>query len=292
MHTPKLPKNEIERLIALKQYQILDTVAEQSFDDITKLASLVCGTPIALITLLDENRQWFKSAIGLDATETPRNVSFCGHAILGDDIFEINNALDDARFFDNPLVIGRPDIRFYAGVPLISEHGYALGTLCVIDQIARELNADQRDSLKLLGRQVVAQIEHRMTILKIEEMTELLENTGRIANVGGYIVDLKTMHIQWTKEVFLIHELNTTKPPPIEEAINYYAPEARPVIRAAVQRAIATGEPWDLELPFVTAKNNKIWVRAQGTAIYKNGQVVRLMGAFQNITQQKKTNLI
>ena len=127
-----------------------------------------------------------------------------------------------------------------------------------------------------------------MTILKIEEMTELLENTGRIANVGGYIVDLKTMHIQWTKEVFLIHELNTTKPPPIEEAINYYAPEARPVIRAAVQRAIATGEPWDLELPFVTAKNNKIWMRAQGTAIYKNGQVVRLMGAFQNITQQKK----
>jgi diguanylate cyclase (GGDEF)-like protein/PAS domain S-box-containing protein len=289
MQTPKLPKNEIERLIVLKQYRILDTASEQSFDDITKLASLICGTPIALISLLDENRQWFKSTIGLDATETPRNISFCGHAILGDDIFEISNALEDERFFDNPLVNGQPNIRFYAGMPLITENGYALGTLCVIDQATRQLSVDQHDSLKILGRQVVAQIENRMSLLKIEDMTELLENTGRMAKVGGWILDLGTMHLQWTKEVFAIHELDATEQPSVEDAIKYYAPESQPVIMAAVKRAIATGESWDLELPLITAKNNNIWVRAQGKAIYKNAMVVRLMGSFQNITELKKS---
>ena len=289
MQTPKLPKNEIERLIALKDYQILDTSSEQLFDDITELASIICGTPIALITLLDENRQWFKSAIGLDATETPRNISFCGHAILGDDIFEISNALDDERFFDNPLVTGQPNIRFYAGMPLITENGYALGSLCVIDQSMRQLSGDQRKSLKILGRQVVAQIEHRMSSLKIEEMTELLENTGGMAKVGGWILDLQTMHIQWTKEVFAIHELDAIEVPSVEEAIRYYAPESQPVIMAAVKRAIATGESWDLELPFITAKENHLWVRSQGKAIFKNGKVIRLMGSFQNITELKKS---
>ncbi len=291
MKTPKLPKNEIERLIALKQYQILDTASERTFDDITKLASLICGTPIALITLLDENRQWFKSAVGLDAAETPRNISFCGHAILGDDVFEVNNALEDERFFDNPLVTGQPNIRFYAGTPLITENGYALGTLCVIDQIAGQLSTDQRESLKILGRQIVALIEHRMTILKIEEMTELLENTGSMAKVGGWILDLWAMRLQWTKEVFAIHELDTAEPPSIEDAIKYYAPDSRPVIMAAIKRAIATGESWDLELQFITAKDNHLWVRAQGTAIYKNGKAVRLMGSFQNITELKKSQL-
>jgi diguanylate cyclase (GGDEF)-like protein/PAS domain S-box-containing protein len=289
MQAPKLPKNEMERLIVLKQYQILDTVSERSFDDVTKLASVICGTPIALITLLDENRQWFKSAFGISATETPRNISFCGHGILGDDIFEINNALIDERFFDNPLVSGEPNIRFYAGMPLITEGGYALGSLCVIDQTARLLSADQRESLKILARQVVALIEHRMSLLKIEEAADILENTGQMAKVGGWVLDLDTMHIQWTKEVFAIHELDTTEPPTVEEAIKYYTAESQPVITAAVEHAIATGEPWDLELPFITAKNNHIWVRAQGTAIYKNGKVARLMGAFQDITQSKKS---
>lgn len=289
MQTPILPKNEIERLIALKQYQILDTVSEQSFDDITKLASVICGTPIALITLLDENRQWFKSAVGLNATEMPRNISFCGHTILGDDVFEVSNTLEDERFFDNPLVKEQPNIRFYAGMPLITESGFALGTLCVIDQKVHLLSPDQRDSLKMLGHQVVAQIEHRMSLLKIEETTDILESTGRMAKVGGWMLNLETMHIQWTKEVFAIYELEATEPPSVEDAIKYYAPESQPIIRAAVKHAIATGESWDLELQFITAKHNHLWVRAQGTAIYKKDRVVRLTGAFQNITQSKKS---
>jgi len=289
MQTPKLPKNEIERLIALKQYQILDTASEQMFDEIAKLASIICGTPIALITLLDESRQWFKSAVGIEVSETPRDISFCGHTILGEDVFEVKDAFKDERFSDNPLVLGEPNIRFYAGIPLITENGYALGSLCVINQTPGQLSSQQRESLKILGHQIVAQIEHRMVVIKIDEMTDLLENTGRMGKIGGWILDLWSMHIQWTKEVFVIHELETTKPPSVEDAIKFYAPESQPIILAAVKKAIATGEPWDLELPFITAKNNHIWVRAQGTAILKNGKVVRLMGTFQDITVIKKS---
>lgn len=291
MRAPKLPKNEIERLIELKKYQIIDTISEKSFDDIAKLASVICGTPVALITLLDENRQWFKSNVGLDTQETPRDISFCGHAILSTDIFEINDTLKDERFFDNPLVKGQPNIRFYAGMPLVTESGYALGSLCVIDQTPRKLSAEQHYSLEILGRQVVALIEHRMSLLKIEETISLLESTGQMAKVGGWVLDLDDMHLQWTKEVFAIHELEVGNPPSVEDAINYYPPEAQPIIRDAVQRAISTGESWDFELPFITAKNNHIWVRAKGEAIYSNGKVSKLLGAFQNITELKKNQL-
>lgn len=137
MKTPNYPHNETERLEFLKSLNILDSLPEQSFDTITSLASDICKTPIATISLVDDSRQWFKSKVGLNASETPRDISFCGHAILGQKIFEVPNALDDDRFCDNPLVTGEPNIRFYAGIPLISSNQYALGTLCVIDNKPR-----------------------------------------------------------------------------------------------------------------------------------------------------------
>jgi diguanylate cyclase (GGDEF)-like protein/PAS domain S-box-containing protein len=288
MKSPSLPKNEIQRLLALKQYQILDTNAEESFDDITSLASLICGTPIALITLLDETRQWFKSSYGLDSSETPREFSFCGHAILGDEVFEIPNAIEDERFTDNPLVAGDPNIRFYAGYPLITSEGYALGTLCVIDQSPGKLNHEQKGALKKLGKQVVHQIEHRFSIIKLEEMASILERTGQMAKVGGWELDLSNTKLQWTKEVFAIHEIDPDQTPALEDAISFYAPAGRPVITAAIENAIANGSSWDIELPLITAKGRDIWVRAQGSVVLKNGKASKLAGVFQDITQRKK----
>ncbi|MFT5715073.1 MAG: GAF domain-containing protein, partial [Flavobacterium sp.] len=126
-----LPLNESERLKALESYSIMDSLPEQEYDSITQLASYICGTPIALISLLDEGRQWFKSSVGLSAIETPRDISFCQYAIMGEEVYEVNNALENETFADNPLVTGNPDIRFYAGAPLHDVNGFNLGSLCV-----------------------------------------------------------------------------------------------------------------------------------------------------------------
>lgn len=437
MKTPSLPHNEFNRLEFLKSLNILDSLPEQGFDDLTCLASEICKTPIAIITLVDETRQWFKSKVGLAATETPRDISFCGHAILGDDIFEIPNALNDPRFSDNPLVTGDPNIRFYAGIPLISSNNYALGTLCVIDRKARELSKEQRNALIKLGNLVETLIETRAQSQKLEKMSDalfdktaflntllssaddsiistdlnglitsfnrgaekmlgykaeelvglkspavlhdieemrkradelsqtlkksiepsfyvfisqaqqqktetrewtyirkdgstlpvsltvtamhdstgkifgylgighdislrkqseqavnymadILERTGELAKVGGWELDTASMQVKhWTAEVFRIYELDPPHLPTVEQAISLYQSDAQRVLKAAIDLAIQTGQSWDMELPLTTAKGNHIWVRNQGSAVMHEGKAVRLIGAIQDITEQR-----
>jgi CheY-like chemotaxis protein len=153
--------DEFERLAALQAYGILDTDPEVAFDDLTAVAATVCQTPISLISLVDSDRQWFKSRHGLHVPETPREWSFCAHAILEDDVFVVEDATRDARFVDNPLTTGDLRVKFYAGTPLVSPSGHAVGTLCVIDHVPRTLTSEQLDGLKRLGRQVVSQMELR-----------------------------------------------------------------------------------------------------------------------------------
>jgi two-component system, cell cycle sensor histidine kinase and response regulator CckA len=173
-----LPPDEVERLISLRRYEILDTDPEQEFDDITLLASHICGTPIALISLVDENRQWFKSKVGLTESETSRDIAFCAHGILQRGVFEVNDAQADERFAANPMVTGSPRIRFYAGAPLITSDGHALGMLCVTDQTPRKLSTEQRTALQALSRQVVTQLELRLSLTELRETVIQLKRTA------------------------------------------------------------------------------------------------------------------
>lgn len=171
---PPIPYNEADRLRTLKLYGVLDTAAEKCFDDLTQLASTICEAPICLVSLIDETRQWFKSRVGIDATETPRDFAFCAHAINQSDMFVIEDALKDERFANNPLVTSDPGIRFYAGVPLFVTEGQALGTLCVIDRIPRHLTAKQIECLTTLGSAVVSQLELRRALSDLRLLQEFV----------------------------------------------------------------------------------------------------------------------
>ncbi|MFE3866614.1 PAS domain S-box protein [Flavobacterium sp. LS2P90] len=192
MKIPPLPLNESDRLNALESYSVMDSLPEKEYDAITQLASYICGTPIALVSLLDKERQWFKSSVGLGVSETPREFSFCQYAIMGEEVYEVTNALENKLFTDNPLVTGNSDIRFYAGAPLKDENGFNLGSLCVIDTVPRELNEEQKNALKLLANQVVLLLELRKknfdlitTQKEFQNFLELSKDLVCIANVNG-----------------------------------------------------------------------------------------------------------
>jgi PAS domain S-box-containing protein len=194
MKISPLPENEKERLEAIQGYDILDTEEEQDFDNIVELTSQLCNTPIALITLVDQDRQWFKARKGLDIRETHRNLSFCAHTIHKNDVMIVSDTLKDERFFDNPLVTGEPFIRFYAGMPLITGEGYKLGSLAVIDQKPRELNTQQLRNLQMLAKQVVNLLELRCSIARLKEINKEIrqqveEQTAEIRNVFERVND-------------------------------------------------------------------------------------------------------
>lgn len=184
MKKPEIPENERERLAALDSYKILDTLPEKCYDNITQLASTICDTPISLVSLIDDKRQWFKSHHGLEATETPKEYAFCAHAIVEPDVvFSVEDSRLDDRFADNPLVTGEPHVIFYAGVPLTNTQGLTLGTLCVIDNHPRRLSHTQTQSLKALAEQIVSLLELRKAnnLLKnynhkLEEFADAVED--------------------------------------------------------------------------------------------------------------------
>ena len=172
MMIPPFPPNEADRLLALRSFSVLDTGPEESYNDLTCIAAAICQTPIALVSLIDEDRQWFKARLGLDVQETSRDLSFCAHAILQQDLFIIKDAQRDNRFADHPAVLGDPYVRFYAGMPLITGDGYALGTLCVVDREPRQLSDTQAAALRALSRQVIYLLEMRLQNMRLAQLNQ------------------------------------------------------------------------------------------------------------------------
>jgi PAS domain S-box-containing protein len=203
---PPTPANERERLAALRGYDVLDTPPEQTFDDLALLAAQICGTPISLVSLVDEDRQWFKARVGTETTATTRDVSFCAHAIVGEGMLEVPDTELDPRFLDNPYVTGDDDeIRFYAGAPLVTEEGAALGTLCVLDRRPRRLSEHQREALEALARQVVAQLELHRAAAEREQALETLSGVLAGSKEAYAAFDEDGAIVEWNRaaeEVF------------------------------------------------------------------------------------------
>jgi two-component system, cell cycle sensor histidine kinase and response regulator CckA len=231
---PPLPVNESERLAALREYNILDSGAEKVYDDLTYLAMQICETPIALITLVDANRQWFKSKIGIELNETPRDVSFCAHTILEKDLMVTNDATLDERFCDNPFVVSEPKLRFYAGAPLISPDGYSLGTICVVDFKPRQLTPEQQESLRALARQTVALLELRKHAEReIAEGRKLIQSLVDSA-FDGYCIHEEGTIVEANEKVAALFGY-TAKELIGKNVLTMIAPEYREVASTRIQ---------------------------------------------------------
>ncbi|MEP7187001.1 MAG: diguanylate cyclase [Rhodanobacter sp.] len=315
MPAASLPADEEARLTRLRSLDVLDTEAERLFDALTAAAAAITRQPIALISLVDIKRQWFKSNHGLPGvTETPRDAAFCAHTILGHDLLEVSDATKDPRFADNPLVTGKPDIRFYAGAPIELEDGSRVGSLCVLGREASALEPHQRDALMALAKAAAEALELRRYAMhehnaldreavalrhqvrtakrlegKLRASESSLERTGRMAGVGGWELELATGDLHWSAETCRIHNVPPNYQPTLETMLNFYASETREVVRTAMDNAIVDGEGWDLQLPLITASQCKIWVRSIGAIEFdEHGNPRRVVGAFQDVTLRKR----
>ncbi len=209
MSSYPIPSGEAERLNALERYRILDTEAERSFDNITLLASQICQSPIALVSLVDAERQWFKSKVGLEVDQTPREHAFCAHSIMSSEIMIVENARDDRRFANNPLVLGDPHIQFYAGAPLVDLDGHALGTLCVIDRTPRKLSDQQRQALQALSEQVVTLLEYRDTTHRLAAALEEVKTLSGLVPVCAWCNEIRDDDGFWQKvDVYITEQTN------------------------------------------------------------------------------------
>lgn len=414
---PPKSGNEIDRLASLRDLDILDTEPEAEFESIVKAAAALCGTPMSLISLVDENRQWFKANVGLPGvSETPRSMAFCARTILQDDILEVDDCTTDERFLDNPLVTGSPELRFYAGVPLCLSDGSHVGSLCVLDQKPGKLTESQRIVLTHLSEAAVHAMESRRTarqqiinesrfrtlcsslslgvfatdakgeltfandrlsqilgasddqgdadspdrevylrriipndralfdnywkecnengtgfeldvhvrkndgsvttarilsnpviaddgaiigrVGSVEDITlanahlaeqfrsmAMLRQTGALAKVGGWEVDMVDDQLTWSEQTCLIHALPTDHQPAVASALSFYTPESRDRVIAAMDRLTSTGAGFDLELQLNRADGECIWVRVVGEGDVQDGQMVRLRGAIQDIDE-------
>lgn len=290
MTEPRIPRNETQRLRALHAYKILDTLAEQAYDDLTCLAAQICDAPIALISLVDRDRQWFKSRVGLDAEETSRKVSFCAHAIHhSGQLLEVEDALEDQRFAGNPLVTGDPHIRFYAGMPIVDAAGLALGTLCVIDRKPRVLKQAQRQALKALSRQVMAQIRLSSELAVSHNRSRYFESI--LESAGGIIYELDANGIFTYVNEYMVDVTGREREALLKtHFLDLVIEEERAGVHEHYQDAIRRRLP-ETTLEFRVRQQSGviIWVSQSARLLYSaENRFERVIGLVKDITENKR----
>ncbi|WP_206238277.1 sensor domain-containing diguanylate cyclase [Novosphingobium terrae] len=299
-----LPPTEAERMAILEHLGLLDTPPEREFDTIVRMASHLLGCKIALVSLVDRDRQWFKAKTGLEVSQTPREVAFCAHAVAANDALVVPDATVDERFAQNPLVTGAPNVRFYAGVPLRAgqAEGEALpmGTLCVIDDQPRDFGPEELELLGELGELAEALMDARAAtadalrlaeergeaLRKLDQTNRKLRQAERMANVGSWRLRLHDNQTEWSEQTYAIHGVPVGDGTPLTEAMEFYPMASRTIIEAAINRTIRTGEPFDFESDFITAQGQLRRVRSMAELELKDGQPSALIGVFQDITER------
>jgi PAS domain S-box-containing protein len=266
-----LPENEAARLEALHRYAVLDTLPEQAFDDLSRMAALICGTPMVLVSLVDADRQWFKSKIGISEPETSRDIAFCAHAILQPDVLVVPDTLADERFRDNPLVTAEPKVRFYAGAPLMTQEGHALGTICVMDRVPRDLSLEQREALKALSRLVVTQLELRRSVsdlsqairerrLTENELDQLFTLSIDMLCIAGFDGYFKRLNPAFEKITGISAKELLSRP-----YIDFVHPEDRESTLAEARRIVQGSTAVTFENRFRRADDTYLWMRWSAT---------------------------
>lgn len=301
--TAPMPDTETARLDALRQCYLLDTAPEESFDDLARLAAQICGTPIAAVSLIDADRQWFKSILGLAVTESPREEAFCAHTILRHNTLIVPDAAEDDRFSANPHVTGDPNIRFYAGAPLVTAEGHALGSLCVIDRVPRQLTPEQVSSLEILARQVVSQIELTRRIAVQERLIDArqqaeaalrrsearMAEAQKIAQIGDWEYDVNTQEMIWSDEMFRILGFDPAQPmPTVDEVIQHYHPDDLPARNAAFALAL-TGTPYEMDMRVLLPGGHMRWCQVIACPFQNHaGETDRIAGTLMDVTERKE----
>ena len=281
---------ETKRLEALRSQGVLDTPQDERFDQLTRLAATLFKAPIALVSLVDGERQWFKSRQGLDARETPRAMAFCDHVLpMGPHaVMVVENAIDDPRFANNPLVLGDPAIRFYAGAALTTSDGFNLGTLCVIDTKPRSRPSEgEIDGLKALASVVVNQIEMGRIRRDLEEQKRLLALADTASGVGHWRYDVAKGRVTWSDELYRIHGMERTEGDlPLDAGAALYDAGDRAKLRTLFERAVAEGGDCEYEMRLYRPDGALRHINCRSVCdLDENGVTVAVLGIFQDITQ-------
>jgi PAS domain S-box-containing protein len=288
--------HEQARLEALRRYQILDTQPEQDYDNLARLASFICGTSIALVNFIDENRQWFKAKLGIDVPAMPRNFGLSYLCLENKDIVVIKDTLEHEQYAANPAVTGYPHVRFYAGVPLISPDGHILGTLCAIDPSPRELNQQQIEAMRALGRQVIIQLELRRNLAEkqrteafLRESDQRLKLALHSAKLGSWQIDFKTWELSSSSQCHINFGLAPETEFSYSKLLECIHPDDRSDMQKSVRQAIANHSDYEAEYRCIWTDGSIHWILARGTVIYDpDDQPTRMIGVTLDVTDRKQ----